>query len=83
MEPCQCAGKETRGNTVERVQDFTAGRETRSKGNAYGPGNHAPIGGVKAVAKSGWFAARPSGTENVYKIYAETFKHESNPNCDH
>ena len=35
------------------------------------------------MAKSGWFAARPSGTENVYKIYAETFKNESNLNCDH
>jgi phosphoglucomutase len=44
------------------------------------PGNHAPIGGVKVVAKSGWFAARPSGTENVYKIYAETFKNQSHLN---
>ena len=41
------------------------------------PGNHAPFGGVKVVAKSGWFAARPSGTENIYKIYAESFKSES------
>jgi phosphoglucomutase len=38
------------------------------------PGNNAPIGGLKVVAKRGWFAARPSGTENVYKIYAESFK---------
>jgi len=38
------------------------------------PGNDAPIGGLKVVAKSGWFAARPSGTENIYKIYAESFK---------
>jgi len=37
------------------------------------PGNNAPIGGVKVIAKSGWFAARPSGTENIYKIYAESF----------
>ena len=37
------------------------------------PGNGAPIGGVKVVAKSGWFAARPSGTEDIYKIYAESF----------
>ncbi len=36
------------------------------------PGNGAPIGGVKVIAKSGWFAARPSGTENIYKIYAES-----------
>jgi phosphoglucomutase len=37
------------------------------------PGNDAPIGGVKVCAKNGWFAARPSGTENIYKIYAESF----------
>ena len=37
------------------------------------PGNGAPIGGVKVIAKSGWFAARPSGTEEIYKIYAESF----------
>jgi phosphoglucomutase len=37
------------------------------------PGNKAPLGGLKVVAASGWFAARPSGTENVYKIYAESF----------
>jgi phosphoglucomutase len=40
------------------------------------PGNDAAIGGLKVVTKSGWFAARPSGTENVYKIYAESFKSE-------
>lgn len=38
------------------------------------PGNNAPIGGLKVAAESGWFAARPSGTENIYKIYAESFK---------
>jgi phosphoglucomutase len=38
------------------------------------PGNDAPIGGLKVVTRSGWFAARPSGTEAVYKIYAESFK---------
>src|ERR1022692_3362098 len=38
------------------------------------PGNNAPIGGLKVVAASGWFAAPPSGTENIYKIYAESFK---------
>jgi phosphoglucomutase len=37
------------------------------------PGNNAPIGGVKVTSRSGWFAARPSGTENIYKIYAESF----------
>jgi phosphoglucomutase len=40
------------------------------------PGNDAPIDGLKVVAASGWFAARPSGTENIYKIYAESFKDE-------
>jgi len=38
------------------------------------PGNGAAIGGLKVVAESGWFAARPSGTENIYKIYAESFR---------
>src|SRR5207302_5250864 len=37
------------------------------------PGNGAPIGGVKVIARNGWFAARPSGTEEIYKIYAESF----------
>ncbi len=41
------------------------------------PGNQAPIGGLKVVARSGWFAARPSGTENIYKIYAESFNSEA------
>src|SRR5579883_2166349 len=41
------------------------------------PGNNAPIGGLKVVARNGWFAARPSGTENIYKIYAESFKGQS------
>jgi phosphoglucomutase len=41
------------------------------------PGNGAPIGGLKVVTSSGWFAARPSGTENIYKIYAESFKDQS------
>jgi len=41
------------------------------------PGNQAPIGGLKVVAKTGWFAARPSGTESIYKIYAESFTGES------
>jgi len=40
------------------------------------PGNGAPIGGLKVVTTSGWFAARPSGTENVYKVYAESFRGE-------
>ncbi len=40
------------------------------------PGNQAPIGGVKVTSKNGWFAARPSGTEDIYKIYAESFRDE-------
>jgi phosphoglucomutase len=40
------------------------------------PGNNEPIGGIKLVAENGWFAARPSGTEEVYKIYAESFLSE-------
>jgi phosphoglucomutase len=42
--------------------------------NAPGDGN--PIGGLKVVTRNGWFAARPSGTENIYKIYAESFVSE-------
>jgi phosphoglucomutase len=41
------------------------------------PGNNAPIGGLKVVTTSGWFAARPSGTENIYKVYAESFKDQA------
>ena len=41
------------------------------------PGNNAPIDGLKVITRSGWFAARPSGTEAVYKIYAESFKDEA------
>jgi phosphoglucomutase len=38
------------------------------------PGNNAPIGGLKVVTQNGWFAARPSGTEDLYRLYAESFK---------
>jgi phosphoglucomutase len=44
------------------------------------PGNNAPIGGLKVTTANGWFAARPSGTENVYKIYAESFHSEAHLN---
>ncbi len=40
---------------------------------SHAPGNQAPIGGLKVMTENGWFAARPSGTENIYKIYAESF----------
>ncbi len=53
-----------------------AGEPIRSKFTV-APGNNAPIGGLKVVADSGWFAARPSGTENIYKIYAESFKDQA------
>ena len=43
----------------------------------HAPGNNAPIGGVKVMSKNGWFAARPSGTEDIYKIYAESFRDEA------
>ncbi len=51
------------GEKIERVLDRA-------------PGNDAPIGGIKVVTASGWFAARPSGTEDIYKIYAESFRSE-------
>jgi phosphoglucomutase len=41
----------------------------------------APIGGLKVIAESGWFAARPSRTENIYKIYAESFRDENHLRC--
>ena len=41
------------------------------------PGNHKPIGGVKVVTNTGWFAARPSGTEAIYKLYAESFRDDA------
>ena len=47
------------------------------------PGNDAPIGGLKVVTDHGWFAARPSGTENVYKVYAESFRGEEHLGAAH
>lgn len=61
LSPQQVASTELAG---EKIQDIL----TRA------PGNGAPIGGLKVRAASGWFAARPSGTEDVYKIYAESFR---------
>jgi len=61
----------------EAVEESTlAGEPIRAK-LTRAPGNGSPIGGLKVVAASGWFAARPSGTENVYKIYAESFRDEA------
>ena len=59
----QVTGKELAGEPIREVLTEA-------------PGNGAAIGGVKVVAESAWFAARPSGTEDVYKIYAESFQGE-------
>jgi phosphoglucomutase len=61
LDPARIDAQELAGEPVEA-------RLTRA------PGNDASIGGIKVVAKNGWFAARPSGTEEVYKIYAESFR---------
>jgi phosphoglucomutase len=60
--------------TPEAVKESRLAGEPITAKLTRAPGNDAPIGGLKIVAASGWFAARPSGTENVYKIYAESFK---------
>jgi len=65
LTPEQVPFKELAGEKIEAV--MTAA-----------PSNNAPIGGVKVISRSGWFAARPSGTEDVYKLYAESFT-----NADH
>jgi phosphoglucomutase len=61
----------------EDVRESTLGGEAIEAKLTRAPGNGAPIGGLKVVAASGWFAARPSGTENIYKIYAESFRSEA------
>jgi phosphoglucomutase len=58
----------------EAVTEATLAGEPITAKLTRAPGNDAPIGGLKVVAASGWFAARPSGTENLYKVYAESFK---------
>jgi phosphoglucomutase len=67
--------KELLARLSPRQVEFTelAGERIQSV-LTHAPGNGAPIGGLKVVAESGWFAARPSGTENIYKIYAESFR---------
>ncbi len=64
LSPEQIRITELGGEPIERVLDRA-------------PGNDAPIGGIKVIAASGWFAARPSGTEDIYKIYAESFRGEA------
>ena len=73
--PATPAQKEMLGKLSPEQVKFTdmAGEKIRSSiTNA--PGNGASIGGLKVITDNGWFAARPSGTENIYKIYAESFK---------
>jgi len=62
--------------TPEAVKESDLAGEPITAKLTRAPGNNAPIGGLKVAAGSGWFAARPSGTENIYKIYAESFKSE-------
>jgi len=61
LSPKQVSSTELAGDKIEAVL-------------SHAPGNGAAIGGVKVVTQNGWFAARPSGTENIYKIYGESFK---------
>jgi phosphoglucomutase len=62
------------GLSPEQVTSATLAGEAIVAKLTRAPGNGAAIGGIKVVAENGWFAARPSGTENVYKIYAESFR---------
>ncbi len=63
--------------TPDKVSEKTLAGEPILSILTHAPGNNAPIGGLKVVTENGWFAARPSGTENIYKIYAESFLGES------
>lgn len=73
--PASSAQKKALANlSADQVQaDALAGEEVLAK-LTHAPGNGAPIGGLKVVTENGWFAARPSGTEDIYKIYAESFR---------
>ncbi len=63
--------------TPEAVTASTLAGETITAKLTNAPGNHAPMGGLKVARESGWFAARPSGTENIYKLYAESLKSQA------
>ncbi len=65
----------------EDVKDNSLAGEPITARLTRAPGNDAAIGGLKVVAENGWFAARPSGTENIYKIYAESFKDQAHLNA--
>ena len=60
--------------TPQQLKSTTLAGEKIESVLSKAPGNGAPIGGIKVIAASGWFAARPSGTEEIYKIYAESFR---------
>lgn len=60
--------------TPEKVKETHLAGEKIEAVLTHAPGNQAVIGGIKIVTENGWFAARPSGTENIYKIYTESFK---------
>ena len=64
LSPKQIKRSELAGEKIDRVLD-------------HAPGNGAAIGGIKVIAANGWFAARPSGTEDIYKIYAESFRDQA------
>jgi phosphoglucomutase len=64
----------------EMVEEMDMAREPIVAKLTRAPGNDAPIGGLKIVTENGWFAARPSGTEDIYKIYAESFRGEEHLN---
>ena len=63
--------------TPASIQARTLAGEPVEAVLSHAPGNGEPIGGIKVVTASGWFAARPSGTEDIYKVYAETFRDEA------
>jgi phosphoglucomutase len=63
--------------SAEAVKESTLAGEAIGAKLTRAPGNGAAIGGLKVVAANGWFAARPSGTEDIYKIYAESFKDQA------
>jgi phosphoglucomutase len=60
--------------SAEAVKAVALAGEPITARQTCAPGNGAPIGGLKVIAANGWFAARPSGTENIYKVYAESFR---------
>jgi phosphoglucomutase len=73
--PATHAQKDVLANlTPEMVEAKTLAGEAITAKLTHAPGNNAAIGGLKVVTENGWFAARPSGTEEIYKIYTESFK---------